>query len=127
MGLKAIEIKPTRVTPEVSFSEGLLSIKGRSITETSADFYKPLIEWVEKYVEETNLSTRVVLSFDFINTGSTKWLYSIIKHLSRYRDVHTNLRIEWFYENGDDELYELGQILHSFIDCPFIYYEVEQS
>lgn len=127
MGLKAIEIKPTRVTPEVSFSEGLLSIKGRSITETSADFYKPLIEWVEKYVEETNLSTRVVLSFDFINTGSTKWLYSIIKQLSRYRDVHTNLRIEWFYENGDDELYELGQILHSFIDCPFIYYEVEQS
>lgn len=127
MGLDTIEIKATRVTPEVIFSEGLITIKGRSIPETAADFYKPLLEWVDRYVAETDINTRIVLSFDFINTASTKWIYAIIKKLGAYRNVHEKIKVEWFYENGDDELYELGHIIHSFIDCPFIYYEVEQS
>lgn len=127
MGLNNIEIQPTRVTPEVVFREGLLSIRGRSIPEAAADFYKPLEEWIEGYVVESDADTRVVLSFDFINTASTKWIYAIIKKLARYRDVHKKVKVEWYYENGDDELYELGHIIHSFIDCPFIYYETEQS
>ncbi len=127
MGLDSIEIKSTKVTPEIMFSEGLLVIKGRSITETAADFYRPLLEWIKKYVAETKVNTRVVLSFEYINTASTKWIYAMIKQLAGYDDVRNNLKVEWFYENGDDELYELGQIIHSFIDCPFIYYEVEQS
>ena len=43
------------------------------------------------------------------------------------RRCHEMVSIEWYYEKGDDELYELGQIIHSFIDCPFIYYETEQT
>lgn len=125
--MDAIAIQPTRVTPEVSFSEGLLIVRGRSIPEAAADFYRPLEEWVSRYVTETYVDTRVVLAFDFINTASTKWIYAIIKKLSQYPDVHAKVKVEWFYENGDDELFELGHIIHSFIDCPFIYYETEQS
>jgi hypothetical protein len=127
MSLDNINIKSTRSTPEVSFSEGLLSIRGRSIPEAAAEFYKPLEQWVELYAAETDVDTRVVLSFDFINTASTKWIYAIIKKLARYRDVHKRLKVEWYYETGDDELFELGHIIQSFIDCPFIYYETEQS
>ncbi len=43
------------------------------------------------------------------------------------RNVHEMVSIEWFYEKGDEDQYELGQIIHSFIDCPFIYYETEQT
>ena len=127
MDLNNIEIMSTRATPEVSFSEGLLTIRGRSIPEAAAEFYRPLEKWVEKYVTETEVDTRVVLSFDFINTASTKWIYAIIKKLARYRDVRKRLKVEWYYETGDDELFELGHIIQSFIDCPFIYYETEQS
>ena len=127
MSLNNIEIQSTRVTPEITFTEGLLSIKGRSIPEAAADFYRPLERWVEGYVAETDVDTRVVLSFDFINTASTKWIYAIIKKLAQYRDVHKKVKVEWYYENGDDELFELGHIIHSFIDCPFIYYETEPS
>jgi len=127
MSIDAIEIQPTKVTPEVSFREGSLIIRGRSITEGAADFYRPLAEWADRYVADTEVDTRIIFSFDFINTASTKWVYAIIKKLSLYRNVHKHLKIEWFYESGDAELYELGQIIHSFIDCPFIYYETEQS
>jgi hypothetical protein len=127
MGMNIIKIEPTKVTPEVLFLEGHLEIKGRSIPENASDFYRPLEEWVTEYVAQTAVRTRVAFSFDFINTASTKWVYAIIKKLALYDDIHNKVSIEWFYERGDDELYELGQIIHSFIDCPVIFYETEQS
>lgn len=127
MGLETVRIESTKSTPAVLLSEGLIEIRGRSIPESAAEFYRPIEEWVSEYVSRRDVKTRVVLSFDFINTSSTKWIYAVIKKLSLYREVHDMLMIEWYYERGDDELYELGQIIRSFIDCPFIYYETEQS
>ncbi len=127
MGLDIIKIEPTKVTPGVLFLEGHLEIKGRSISENATDFYRPLEAWVAAYVQQTAVRTRVVLSFDFINTASTKWVYAIVKRLALYPNVHEMVSIEWFYEKGDEDQYELGQIIHSFIDCPFIYYETEQT
>jgi hypothetical protein len=127
IGMNIIKIEPTKVTPEVLFLEGHLEIKGRSIPQDASDFYRPLEEWVTEYVARTDVRTRVAFTFDFINTASTKWVYAIIKRLALYNDVHNKVSIEWFYERGDDDLYELGQIIHSFIDCPVIFYETEQS
>jgi hypothetical protein len=127
MGNEIIKIEPTKVTPEVLFLEGHLEIRGRSIPDNPADFYRPLEEWVTAYLTRPPVRTRVTLSFDFINTASTKWVYAIIRKLAEYTNVHELVSIEWFYEKGDDELYELGQIIHSFIDCPFLYYETEQT
>ncbi len=127
MGLDIIKIEPTKVTPGVLFLEGHLEIRGRSIAENSTDFYRPLEEWVAQYAEKTEVRTQVIFAFDFINTASTKWVYAIVKRLALYRNVHEMVSIEWFYEKGDEEQYELGQIIHSFIDCPFIFYEIEQT
>lgn len=127
MGLEIIKIEPTKVTPQVLFLEGHMEIRGRSISENSTDFYKPLAAWVDSYVEHTEVRTRVILSFDFINTASTKWIYSIVKRLALYPNVREMVSIEWYYEKGDEDQYELGQIIHSFIDCPFIFYETEQT
>jgi len=127
MGLEIIKIEPTRVTPQVLFLEGHIELRGRSISENSTDFYRPLAARVDSYVEKTEVRTRVIFAFDFINTASTKWIYSIVKRLALYPNVREMVSIEWFYEKGDDDQYELGQIIHSFIDCPFIFYETEQT
>ncbi|MDM8003255.1 MAG: DUF1987 domain-containing protein [Bacteroidota bacterium] len=125
--MEIIKIEPTKVTPQVLFLEGHMEIRGRSISENSTDFYKPLAAWVDSYVDNTEVRTRVIFSFDFINTASTKWIYSIVKRLALYPNVREMVSIEWYYEKGDDDQYELGQIIHSFIDCPFIFYETEQT
>ncbi len=127
MNLDIIKIEPTRVTPKVLFLEGHLEIRGRSIAENSTDFYRPLEAWVTEYTEKTSMRTRVVFAFDFINTSSTKWLYAIVRQLALYRNVREMVSIDWYYEKGDDDQYELGQIIRSFIDCPFTFYETEQT
>jgi len=114
-----------RETPVVIMEEGLISIKGRSIIENAGDFYKPLYQWITDYVAHSSEATRVIFAFEFINTSSTKWVYSMVKELAKFNNVHKNLTIEWHYEKGDEELFELGEIIHSFIDCPFLFYEAE--
>jgi hypothetical protein len=125
MGISKIELAGARETPVVLMQEGLITIKGRSIIENAGDFYKPLYQWVTDYITASSEETRVIFAFELINTSSTKWIYSIVKELSKFKDVHNKLTIEWHYEKGDEELVELGEIIHTFIDCPFLFYETE--
>lgn len=125
MGISKIELEPTKVTPAVLMQEGLISFKGRSIPDDAAGFYKPMQEWIKEYVATSWDTTRVILAFEFINTSSTKWIYGLIKELAHYPGVHDRVTVEWYYEKGDEELFELGQIIQTFIDCPFLFYETE--
>ena len=70
MVLDIIKIEPTKVTPQVLFLEGHLEIRGRSISENSTDFYRPLEDWVAAYAAQTEFRTSVVLAFDCIKTAS---------------------------------------------------------
>jgi len=37
-----------------------------------------------------------------------------------------NASITWYYEIGDDDMCELGFILRSLVDCPFVVVEVNE-
>lgn len=99
---------------------------GRSIPENPGDFYRPVQEWVSKYVQNYAGKTKVEFGFEYINTSSTKWIYIILKELSDIKGLSLNVRVTWYYEEGDEDLCELGFILRSLIECPFTLVEVEE-
>ena len=41
------------------------------------------------------------------------------------KDLQKNSRVFWYYEQGDEDMCELGFILRSLIDCPFVVVEVD--
>ncbi len=41
------------------------------------------------------------------------------------RGIVSNAKITWYYEEGDEDMCELGYILKSLIRCPFILVEVD--
>ncbi|MDQ3394084.1 MAG: DUF1987 domain-containing protein, partial [Bacteroidota bacterium] len=49
-------LKSTSKTPNIDFKyrEGVFEIKGRSIPENSIEFYKPLIDWLDEYIQQPN-------------------------------------------------------------------------
>ena len=69
--------------------------------------------------------TIIQFGFEFINTTSIKWVYAILKELSRIPDMPTRAKISWYYEEGDEDMCDLGFILRSLVDCPFTITEVE--
>lgn len=118
--------EPSRRTPWINMEPGRIFIMGRSIPENPGDFYRPVHRWVSEYSGSHIEKSKIDLGFEYINTSSTKWIFNILKELSELKDVTENARVTWYYEQGDEDMCELGFILRSLIFCPFMLVEVEE-
>ncbi|MEA3445952.1 MAG: DUF1987 domain-containing protein [Bacteroidota bacterium] len=115
----------TEKTPEIFFDakKGLFRIKGRSIPENSIEFYKPFMEWLDKYAEPPGKKTTVDIQLEYFNTSSSKCILDIFKKLERLNNA--NVSINWHYESDDEDMIEAGEDYQSLIDIPFNMIEIE--
>jgi hypothetical protein len=119
-------IASTKRTPEVSFStDGRLKISGRSIPEDPSKFYDQLFEWTYFYCQEAKNSTTIDISLEYFNSGSSKALLHILRALA---DITTNgkeLSVNWYYEEGDDDILERGEYYESILNVTFNFIETD--
>jgi hypothetical protein len=115
---------PTKRTPWIILEQGRIFIMGRSIPENPTDFYTPVKEWISLYAQNFTEKSKIELGFEYINTSSIKWIFTILKELSEMKEIVNNANVTWYYEHGDEDMCELGFILRSLVDCPFIVVEV---
>lgn len=113
-------------TPWIILEPGKIFIMGRSIPENPGDFYRPVYEWITRYARNSVEKTKIDLGFEYINTSSTKWIYSILKELSEMEGIARNARVTWYYEKGDEDICELGFIIRSLVECPFLVVELDE-
>ena len=99
---------------------------GRSIPENPNDFYKPVQEWVSMYAQNYGEKSKIELGFEYINTSSIKWIFTILKELSEMKEIVKNASVTWYFEHGDEDMCELGFILRSLVECPFVVVEVDE-
>ena len=128
LGMKSLskyKKEPTRRTPQIVLEPGKIFVMGRSIPVNPGEFYRPVLEWINHYVRNHRNETMIEFGFEYINTSSTKWIYNIIKEIAKMRQLSDKARIIWYYEQGDEDMCELGFILRSLVDCPFFVVEVE--
>ena len=118
--------KPSKRTPWIILKPGIIFIMGRSIPENPGDFYCPVHEWISSYAKENLNQTKIEIGFEYINTSSTKWVFTILKELSKMKDLSKNARVTWYYERTDEDMCELGFILRSLVECPFVVVEVNE-
>jgi hypothetical protein len=117
---------PSKRTPWISLEPGRIFIMGRSIPENPGDFYRPVYDWISEYSGSHIEKSKIDLGFEYINTSSIKWIFNILKELSTMKDVAENVKVTWYYEQGDEDMCELGFILRALIECPFILVEVDE-
>ena len=116
----------SRKTPWIRLEPGKIFIMGRSIPENPGEFYRLVYEWISESKRQYEGKTTIGLGFEYINTSSTKWIYAILKEIAEMKDISFNVRITWYFEQGDDDMGELGFILRSLVDCPFIVVEIAE-
>jgi hypothetical protein len=121
-----LDIKPTKRSPRVFFEPGRLFIMGRSIIENPSVFYDPALNWISGMSDSWKPDTKIVFGFEYINTGSTKWLYLLMKKLAKIREFSCSGSITWYYEYGDYDMCELGYMLKSLVECPFRIVEMNE-
>ena len=121
-----LNIKPTKRSPWVLFEPGRLFVMGRSIIESPSVFYEPAMRWVSRMADSWPANTKIDLGLEYINTGSIKWLYILLRRLAEIREFACNGSINWYYEQGDEDMCELGYMLKSLVECPFRVVEMNE-
>jgi hypothetical protein len=105
--MKTINLPATNFTPEVKYDEdGKLLIKGRSISHNEISFYQPLIEWAGTL---KNNRLIVDINLEYINSGSSKKLLTLLKALNTNVNIK-HLLVNWHYEEGDEDNLVKGQL-----------------
>ncbi|MGV3630097.1 MAG: DUF1987 domain-containing protein [Bacteroidota bacterium] len=115
-------------TPSVTFnsSEGKLELKGRSIPENSVEFYKPLNDWIDSYGNSPKGQTVVDIKLEYFNTSSSKCILDLFKKLEGINGKGTEVHINWYFEEDDEDMEEAGEDYQAIISLPFKIIEVEE-
>jgi hypothetical protein len=86
----------------------LLELVGRSIPENPELIFRRLDEWITLHFEK-NKELDVNIQLEYINSGSSKYLYEILKRLTGFGRTGNNVKMKWLYEEDDEAMLELGE------------------
>ena len=109
--IQPLQIKPTHASLAVLLDAqaGRLSFSGRSVSEHSVEFFAPIIDWLEKYAAAPAERTECVFKFEYFNSAARKSLIEIFKVIQSMHRKGKTLSIEWYYDEGDESMKELGE------------------
>ncbi len=114
-------LEPKAKTPLINFDgkSGLMEMKGMSCSENSLEFYKPVLDWVEKYGKSPVGSTTVNIEFKYFNTSSAKCILDVLEKFANIYNMGNNVVFNWNYENNDEEMLEAGENFSEILGIPF--------
>ncbi len=126
--MENLNLEGSAKTPTVNFDSGngTLELKGRSIPENSIEFYKPLNDWIDDYSGDPKGQTTVDVKLEYFNTSSSKCILDLFKQLEKLNQQNTQVKVNWYFEEDDEDMAEAGEDYQAIIDLPFEMIEVEE-
>jgi hypothetical protein len=126
--MENLKLEGSAKTPTVTFDAGggTLELKGRSIPENSVEFYKPLNDWIDAYGASPKAVTTVDIKLEYFNTSSSKCILDLFKQLEGLNGKGTEVKVNWYFEEDDEDMEEAGEDYQAIINIPFNMIEVEE-
>ncbi len=115
--MEILNLEGTEDTPKIILDKKheIFEISGRSLPEDSAEFYAPVLEWIERYSEDPNTSTEFVFKLEYFNTSSSKLILDV---LSALEDI-SDMKVSWYFHDDDEDMEEAGQEFSELVEIPF--------
>jgi hypothetical protein len=114
-------INPTDKSLDVDISYGILNFTGRSILTDPKNFFDPITNWVNKYLKNPAEETVINIKLEYIDTASTQSLYQILRQINSVRKIGLVLMVNWYIEDEDPEMKELGEMIEQRLGIEFQY------
>jgi SiaC family regulatory phosphoprotein len=117
--MEILHLEGTEDTPKIILDKGngIFEISGRSLPEDSAEFYKPVLEWIGNYSKQPNPTTDFSFKLEYFNTSSSKLILDL---LSELEDIK-GMKINWYYHEDDEDMEEAGKEFSELVEIPFDY------
>jgi len=122
-------IEPTEFTPRINFDpeNNTFEISGFSRPENVIGFYRPVLKWLDEYYDnilsknlDFNKSVlNINLKMTYFNSASSKFLLDILLEFMKYHSRGSEVAINWYFEEGDDEIQESGEEISDMLGYSF--------
>ena len=115
--MEILNLEGTEDTPKIMLDagNGIFEISGRSLPEDTAEFYQPILEWIEGYSQSPNGKTEFVFKLEYFNTASSKLILDV---LSALEDID-GMSILWYFHEDDEDMEEAGEEFSELVEIPF--------
>jgi hypothetical protein len=121
MAMENLLIDGTVKTPTIILEaeKGRLELSGKSIPENSVEFYEPIMDWIDRYLEQPLDNTLIIIKMEYFNTSSSKSLFEIFKKFEIIFKSGKDVLVQWFYEQEDEDMQESGEDFRDILKIPF--------
>ncbi len=90
-------------------TSGIIELSGSSYPENTTDFFKPLVDWIQKYFLEVTGKLVLNIKLDYLNSSSIKYLSDMIDKLENYHKSGGSVEINWYHKEDDEDIKEMGE------------------
>lgn len=106
-----LELAKSTDTPAISFDHerGTLRIEGESYPENAMEFYRPVLESLNIFVEEREIALEVEFRMLYFNSSSSKCLLDLFDILEEYAASGKKVTVNWYYQEDDEDIKESGE------------------
>jgi hypothetical protein len=120
MFLQDGRIPGTAKTPEISLNtEGIIRIKGHWILENNAPFSKVMSDWYDKFIFDLTDISAIDIHLEYFSSNNIFILTSLLRRILCISVLHRNFPINWYYEQGDEDILDLGESISTILGKPF--------
>jgi len=114
------KIMCTSKTPEIILNpEGIVRIKGRWMMENNVTFSKELSDWYDTYISDLNEINAIDIHLEYFSCFNLGILISLLRKILCIKLIPSDLPVNWYYEEGDEEILDLGENISSVLGTPF--------
>jgi len=137
--MKTLNIAATNKSPRIIFdpSKKTFEMKGNSRPENVRDFYYPILETLRNYFESAAKDQQLIkeseekpytfnFKLDYFNSSSAKFISDILVIVRDTYDKGIHFRVYWYFEDGDDDMKEVGEDFSDMISFPFNFIMVQR-
>jgi hypothetical protein len=127
MDLKEIKIAATKETPAFELDPaGIIKIQGRSMNGYKSEPYRALERWIDRYICNPAELTRVDIFLEYFSSTNLKVYTSLLSKIGSVKMKNKKLVVNWFYEEDDDDIRELGNYISSQVNIEFNIIEIRE-
>ena len=115
-------IESSTYIPKIDFNSetNILLIEGESYHEYTVEFFQPVFEWLEKFLNEPGKDITMNFKMTYFNTSSSRRFLEVLNLLEEYQDEKDGkITVNWYYEEGDIDMLESGEEYEEDVNVDF--------
>jgi len=115
-------------SPEIILNpHGIITIRGRSMNSNIKELGSEIEEWIDKYIANPAEITYIDFYLEYFNKANSDVFISMVKKIESLNLIGKKFTINWYYEEGDEDILEKGEYFSSELKIPFNFIEIYEA